>query len=307
MPISQEQQEQINKNNETYDPDKMVLDDHVKEEASDATPQESPDELRAREEGWVPLDEWGGEKDQWVDHKEFLFRGELMGRIKKQTKHINGLKGELDDMRAALKELGEHNKKIAENERKKALQELRAAKKEAFEDQDFEALEEIDERMSALKSVELDEPKVPEPKETDTGETAPVIPEVETWLGENEWYTKNTMLQGMTNGAVQQLLNDDPDLESEPAKLLNKAKQMVQETVPHMFDEDEAPKPKPKGPVEPSNRNGNAAPKGGKVKYKASMLSDEQKRIGQTFVRSGAIESLDVYAAQLAELGELSQ
>lgn len=294
----QELKDRTEEQHAVIDPDKLEL-----EPVAEQKPiQDEPDEVEAaaREEGWVPLEEWNGDPKDWVEAKEFVFRGELMGRIKKQSKVINNFKSEIDEMKTALRELGEHNRKIAENERKKALAELRKAKKEAFEDNDFEALEEIDERMDELKSVDLskgDNKEAP-PKEDATQNS--VDPEVEVWLTKNDWYTKDPLLQGMTNGAIQQLVQKDPDLENDPSALLEKAKRIVMKEMPHKFEEEQQ---SPRGSVaEPQTRS--RAGQGNK-KSLAKYLSPMQKKVAQTFVRSGAIASEEEYAKQLDELGEL--
>ena len=73
-------------------------------------------EQQAYAQGWRPQDEWSGDPDKWVDANEFIFRGELMDRIQKQTKVINNQNAELGEVKEALKVLAEHNKQIAEKE-----------------------------------------------------------------------------------------------------------------------------------------------------------------------------------------------
>lgn len=304
----QEIQDKIQPVLEEESTDDKTVDDEPTQTPDDDY-QEAPEAIKAREDGWVPLEEWKGDPDDWVDAKEFLFRGELMGRIKKQSKAINTFKDEIEGMKEALRTLGEHNKKIAENERKKALQELRSAKKEAFEDRDFDAMEEIDERMAELKSVDLDAVEEKQPKDN-AKDDAGVNPEVEAWLENNQWYTKDPILQHVTNGAVQQLLAEDPDLESDPSDLLEKAKKLVMKEMPHKFEQendedDDKPRRAPKAAVaEPGKRPASAS--GRKPKALSKYLSPMQRKVGDTFVKSGAIDSLEDYAKQLDDLGELN-
>lgn len=304
MPLSSEQLQEIEDRTKkadqlVSDPDKIDIVD-PEEKTKSTGDEEAPEVLAAREEGWVPKDEWEGNPDDWIDAKEFLFRGELMGRIKKQTKFINSMKGEIEDMRTALQELGEHNKKIAEQERKKALDELKQAKKDAFEERDFDTMEEIDERMSELKSVDLS--KEPEVKKDDPPQTD-IHPDVDAWLKKNDWYEKDKILQGVANGAIQQLLAEDPELEETPAELLEEAKKIVMAEMPHKF-EDSTRKATPRSAVvEPDTRSRSTS--GRKDKFSAKHLNEEQLRIGRTFVNAKALASLDEYATQLAELGEL--
>ena len=78
-------------------------------------------EDKALDKGWRPEDEWTGEPDQWRPAKEFLDRGELMDRISDQTRQLRGQKDELAKVQTALKEMGNHNTKIAEKEYDKAM------------------------------------------------------------------------------------------------------------------------------------------------------------------------------------------
>ena len=84
----------------------------------------SPVQEEALAQGWVPKDEYEGDPDRWVDAGEFVRRGELFRKIESQSK-------ELKDVRKALAELAKHNSKIREVEYARAIEGLKAQKKEA--------------------------------------------------------------------------------------------------------------------------------------------------------------------------------
>lgn len=289
MPEAAEKQEEL----EINDPDRYEI-EPIQEEGDGEGEEHQVSEVeeQAREDGWVPKDEWQGDPEKWVEAKEFVQRGELFGRIKKLNNFNKSLQQEVEEMKEALRELGNHNKKIAEQERKKALKELKAARREALQEDDFDTVDEIEERMDELKAVEIVEDDEPKQEQQRTH------PAVDAWVEENPWYTSDPVLQGATNAIVQSLLSEDPTLENDPEELLTQAAKLVKKEMPHKFQKDTK-----RTKVSESTTTSKSGK--GKSKFSSRDLNEEQRRIGTTFVKSGALKSLDEYAQQLADLGEL--
>ena len=149
----------------------------------------TPTEETAIDKGWRPEDEWTGEPEQWRPAKEFLDRGELMDRISDQTRQLRGHKDELATIKSALKEMGEHNSKIAKVEYDKAMKDLKSLKVQAMEVDDYERIVDVDEQIQDLKEAK---------KEVATEETKPkeVHPEIEAWMKENQWYGRDVIMRG---------------------------------------------------------------------------------------------------------------
>lgn len=264
-----------------------------------------PVEEKARSQGWRPQEEWDGDPTEWVDAKEFVFRGELMDRIRQQSSKINNFEKENKEIKEALKILGEHNKKIAEQEYQKALADLKRQKKEALEDDDYDTVVDIDERMSELKTSkeELDAEKEEATPDTSTEEAENKIPEpVQNWLqsDSNKWYHDDPVMRGAADNVYLQHLQFNPD---DFSGALKKVDETMRAYFPEKFT---GTKRKGAAVTEPGARGG-ANKKSTKNSKKATVrdLSDEQKRVAQTFVDSGVFASVQEYVDQLVELGEI--
>ena len=286
------------------DPDKLEL-APVEESAEQSDPD--PAEEKARQDGWVPLDEWAGDPGDWVDAKQFNLKGELYGRIKKQSKFINDMKSEVTDLKEAIKEMREHSKKVVEQERAQMLKELKKERREAMEASDYDAVDELEEKMDELKALDLDdepEPETPQQQGPD--------PEVIAWLDDNQWYSEDRVARGAFEQIVAGMVEEDPSVEQDPTQLLNDAFDVLKKELPSKFnasddaeEEEETPAPRKRSSVSEPSQRGRTKASTTKVKYSKKDLNDQQLRFGQTFVESGAFKSLDEYAAELATLGEL--
>ena len=286
------------------DPDKLEL-APVEESAEQSDPD--PAEEKARQDGWVPLDEWAGDPGDWVDAKQFNLKGELYGRIKKQSKFINDMKSEVTDLKEAIKEMREHSKKVVEQERAQMLKELKKERREAMEASDYDAVDELEEKMDELKALDLDdepEPETPQQQGPD--------PEVIAWLDNNQWYSEDRVARGAFEQIVAGMVEEDPSVEQDPTQLLNDAFDVLKKELPSKFnasddaeEEEETPAPRKRSSVSEPSQRGRTKASTTKVKYSKKDLNDQQLRFGQTFVESGAFKSLDEYAAELATLGEL--
>jgi hypothetical protein len=149
-------------------------------------PEVSPVELRAREQGWVPKEEWDGDPEAWRPAKEFVDRGELFKKIDTQSR-------ELKQMKQALQELYQHNSKIAEVEYKRALADLKAQKKVALEEGDADAVVDIDERIDLVRDAQRNAETAAKVPVVDT--TAELNPVFVQWRDRNNWYDNNRAMR----------------------------------------------------------------------------------------------------------------
>jgi len=258
---------------------------------------ESQTEQDARRDGWLPQEEWEGDSDEWVPAKEFNFRGSLMKRIQKESKNSKQLRQELDQVRMTMKQLADHNKKLAAAERQEMIDDLNDIRKEAMESQDFDRMVKAEEK---IKEVENLPEEIPDVEEAPPQEH----PAVAAWREENDWYDADPVMAGAADALAIQLRNENPNWEAE--RLLEA---LSSEMDSRFFgvegdEEDEAPKPKPRGRARTSEpaRQGKRSAANTNLTGK---LTADQRRIGETFVRDGAIDSLQEYAKQLREIGEI--
>lgn len=139
-------------------------------------------EQQAASFGWKPKDEWvenGGDPEDWRPAKDFLERGEMIGKIRSLTK-------ETQDVQKALRHVAEQNKKIYETGYKQAVTDLTAQRREALAEGDLVRADEISEKLDAAKE-ELK--KVQAPEVQNKG----IDPEFYTWVEGNKWYNDPVM------------------------------------------------------------------------------------------------------------------
>lgn len=141
------------------------------------TQQPSPVELEARESGWVPEEEYTGEKNKWVDAAEFVRRGPLFKKIDSQSRDIKALK-------QAIADLQDLHGKAREQEYKKAYANIQAEKKAALVDGDADAVIEADEKLVLLRESEKEAPR-------QQASQAEAHPEFVNWVSKNSWYESN--------------------------------------------------------------------------------------------------------------------
>jgi hypothetical protein len=136
-------------------------------------------EAEAREMGWAPKEEFKGDPERWVDAEAYVERGKTVLPILNASN--KKLREELAEVNRKLAEQAEQNKQLAENTRalqesaadmarlqyKRALDSLKAQKKDALAEGDHEAVVEIDEAVAELKAKgEPKAPAAPAPKPT---------------------------------------------------------------------------------------------------------------------------------------------
>ena len=264
------------------------------------TPEYSPAELKALEDGWRPLSEWEGNEEDWVSAKEFNFRGELMSRISSQSGQLNDYKKKADELSEAIKILGEHHKKTAEIERKRILDGLKKEKALALEENDTEAVVEIDDQIADIKADMKADAEATEDKGGDAPNQTP--PEVTAWLANpsNSWYHNDPVLKGVANTVSEDYMRRHP--EASIMDMLNYTDTKVREEMPHKFPdtEDEVRKPKPKVTEKSTTPRTQK-----KSKFTIRDLTPEQQSVVKTFVDTGVYANAQEYVDELIANGQL--
>jgi hypothetical protein len=247
------------------------------EELPETTPEINPEEQKAMQNGWVPQEQWEGDPNKWTDAKTFNEKGELLSFIKKQNKEIS-------EMKKAITALGETNRRVAEVERSKALEELKTLRKEAIRNQDIDTADELGEKIQDLKQLDKVE------KEQVNEEAPEISPVFEMWVENNEWYLKNKVLQGAANAIAEELIATDPNAQDQ-GYLLRTVEKRIKEEFPAKFN---ASKNKV---ADAGNSTGNDN-RGGA----SSKLSPEERAIGNTLVQYGAFKDINEYAKSLSKI-----
>ncbi len=252
-------------------------------------------EDHARQQGWRPKEEWEGNPEDWVDAKTFNQRGEYMERIKSQSSLIKKLEKRLSKQESTLEELAEHHRRVSEIEYKKALEQLKGLKKEALDLGDHEKVVEIDDKIQDLKDTK------PQEKAPTTNDSS-MHPDVEAWIDENPWYEEDLALQGAAEALVKAEVARNPSASKDIRATLDKVTAKLKEDFPNKFGIKQ--RSRTSTVTEPGSSDQTLS-RTSSNKYTAKHLNDFQKQVAKRFIQAGAIKSMDEYAKQLADIGEL--
>lgn len=246
------------------------------ENQNEDAPQHSETELRAMEAGWVPKEEFSGEEHKWVDAGEFLRRGELFKKIEDQSK-------QLKDVRSALNEMKKLHGQVREVEYKRALETLRAQKKAALEDGDAEAVIAADERIDLVKEQQK-QLQTEAPQEQQGSEH----PEFVAWTEQNSWYKTSAPMKAFADALGQDLARAG----NSPSEVLRKVAIEVRKEFPNRFRN---PNQEKAGSVEAGTGRGVSS-------TSKFTLSDDERRVMNTFIRQGVFKNEQEYINELKKV-----
>lgn len=266
------------------------------EETEDTSAQKTPAETKAFKNGWRPKEDWKGDEDEWIEAKEFNFRGELMGRISEQSSILSNFKNQIAERDQTIEDLVTHHKGVSDREYKKALKALQEQKVEAIDDGDGSTVVEIDNEIDELKDRRAEASRAT--KESKATETTP--PEVVDWLQkpQNKWYVNDSFLKSVADGIAKDLIRKNPNLG--PASLLAKMDAKMREELPHRFEGNPAVD---EASADDRTNDPNRKP-GSKRKLTMRDLTEEQQDIAKRFIKT-KVMTLDQYIDDLKAIGEL--
>ena len=245
------------------------IDPNVPQETPD-TPQD-PYEAKALELGWRPKEEWDGPEEDFIDAKEFVRRKPLFERIESQSKAFKELKQAFD----ALKN---HHSKVKEVEYERALKTLKEAKKQALVAGETEQYMQIEERIEDIETQkkEFDDSL----KQIDVPAEPTLRPEFVSWQSQNPWYGKDKAMTAYADARGVELARAGHG----PDAVLSQITKEIKQEFAHKFQNPNRNKP---GAVESGSRR--TSPNDSLSAVEAAM-TDEQKRIMNRLIRSGALD-----------------
>jgi hypothetical protein len=230
----------------------------------ETTPQPAPYEEQAREQGWVPKEEWTGDPEKWRPAKEFTERGELFGKI-------DNMGRELKETKKALKMLQEHHQQVKESEFKRAVDELKALQKQHLEAGNSDGYLETSELLTDLKA----EQKAREVTAEVQGNQP--HPDFVSWTRKEKWYNADIEMHDYADAVGLRYAQANPGLD--PHEVLEHVSRQVRNRFKEKFINPNRAKP---SPVEGTNNT--ESPKKGSF-----QLTDDEKRVMHTFVRTGVM------------------
>lgn len=246
-------------------------------QTTDNTPEITVDpyEAQAREQGWKPKEEYEGDPSKWREAKEFVERGELFTKIDSMGK-------ELKETRKALKLLQDHHSKVRETEYNNALKELKSLQKKHLEEGNSDGYLETTELLTDLKA----EQKAREV----AAQMAPNQPDPRfiSWTQQNKWYTTDNEMRDFADTVGMGYAQRNPGIS--PEDVLEFVEKQVKSRFKDKFQNPNRSKP--------SSVEGASAPSATKESF---TMSDEERRVMNTFIRSGVMTK-DQYIAELKKM-----
>jgi hypothetical protein len=233
-------------------------------------------EQEALQSGWVPKDQYEGEDHKWIDAGEFLRRAPLFEKIDQQNRKIK----QLDD---GLKKLATHHDKVREAEYQRALLSLKSQKKAALEDQDHDAVIEIDERLAEVREKQ----KLALAQEEQESRQNGPAPEFVAWQQKNSWYSSDEDMRIFADAYGTKLALSGV----EPVEVLKQVEAKVKQKFPTAFRNPNRDKP---GAVESSRTTSK-----GKEADPESKLTDQEKSIMKSLIRTIPGFTKEKYIADL--------
>jgi hypothetical protein len=236
----------------------------------------SPTEEKASGLGWMPKEEWveqGRDPDDWKPAKVFLEHGDMIGKIRAQSR-------ELEETKNALRFVNDKNKQAYEKGYQSALTELRAQKREALREGDLVRADEIEEKIEVTKEElqQVRQAEPPKPRQVD--------PEHEAWLARNPWYSDTRMQQMADSIAVSYIRDNNGQVSS--TQVREYVEQEIKKEFPHKFPQAKttvtgAPNPDGEG-RNPGKKNTNTGLDSKLAKAKAEM-TEEHRGIMKNIIR----------------------
>lgn len=246
------------------------------EEAGTETPEEvpyiSPAEEQARENGWVPKDEWvaaGHDPDEWRSAREFNDRGELINSIKTLNRKVQ-------QYDKALKAFAQHHTKVYDNAHQKALEDLKAHKKLAIREGEHELAEEIDEEIEREKQNYMEQRQALRVEARDAGAQQ----EAAEWARKNTWYQTDEDMRDAANGFMVSFIQKNQRQGNTVTRqdALDHATRMVKKTFPDKFGKKRTEAPAATGVRGRPVRS---------TKQDNFQLTEEETQVMKTLVATG--------------------
>lgn len=176
--------------------DKIVAQQTETEDSPEPTVDASI-EREARQNGWVPKDQFHGDERDWTDAATFVQKSRQLNPILKKSneslkRELDSAKTELKELKLTTQEFAREFAKMKDNAYKRAIAELKGQRREAIKDEDLDLADEIEEKIDALKEeqVKATTPKEEKAQESKVDET--VLREFREWERENRWYNEST-------------------------------------------------------------------------------------------------------------------
>lgn len=213
------------------------MNEETQETAVEETQIDLATEKEARQNGWVPKEQYRGNPDEWMDADAFARKGREINPILRKNnerlqRDLDGAKAELQELKLTTKEFAAEFAKMKENAYKRAITELKSQRRDALKDDNLELVDELEDRIEGLKEEQV---KRVEPKKEES-KSSPDLTILNNWRAENQWYdmNKEPELFDMAEAVALRLSKQEPGLAGR--EFLDKVGEIVRERYPDKFE-----------------------------------------------------------------------
>ncbi len=251
-------------------------------------------EQKAFDEGWLPKEQFKGNKDNWRPAKEWLERGEMLDKINNQNKKI-------DFLNKQIKQFAEVNGRLATKMFEIDESDLLKKRNEAIENGDVETVTKLDNKLNEYRVEKSNFANISNP--------LPQISEEVRGFAERNvgWFNGNSPKhRAMTEFAISyesNLRNQMPGL-SEKA-YIEKTENAIRQTFADEFNEILKNSREPI--VEKRSQTASAARTTKKEITFEDLPSNIKTIVKNMCKKNGGALSLDDYTKQLAAIGFLKE
>lgn len=234
-----------------------------------AVDAEGAAETKAKSMGWVPQDEFRGDKSRWVDADKFIEIGESKMPVMRERNEA--LHGQIQEMKASVEELKQHFKqqlelteKQARDKYGKAIAELKSKQRQAVQEGDTDEYDRIEREIATSRP--------PEPAK-------PVQnPVFDSWLHDNSWYQADSDMRRYADYVGADLASKRPGMTHQ--EILAEATREVKTRFPEKFGNPNRQQPS-------DVFSGSDSPPAAKGKRSFADLPQDAKAACNKFVKQG--------------------
>ncbi len=213
-------------------------------------------DVKAREVGWTPKEQFKGDPNRWVDSEKFLERSDNnMGMLKENNEKlyttVEELNGKIGKMEETFTEFKDFHKQSIDTAKQQgyesAREKLMSEQRSAVDERDTESFDRIETQKRDLEEEyrKAAAPKTEEPK---------VDPDNAAWRAQNTWYDRDADMTAEAN-AVGAYVNERYNLSGRA--FYDKVTEEMQKRMPDKFDNPnrDAPSTVDEGGAAPRQRN----------------------------------------------------
>lgn len=229
---------------------------------ADSEHEYSEVELEAMERGWKPKDQYEGDPGKWRSAELFLELEPFYKRIETQSK-------QLKNYQKAVTQIAKDMQTVKEQAYKKAIADIRAERKNAMQEGDYDRVDLLDEKLDLVKE-EHQRLQAQVPAEIEDEAVDPNV--FVEWTKRNTWYERDAGLKDWADARGVVLYQQGKD----KLEILQQLEREAKQKFPEKFTNPNRERP---GAVSAAGK------KPATAKAVEQTMSAEERRIMETILR----------------------